>query len=438
MQECVLDAFFLIGIANVRMADAGLKEVEPDVWIDAGKPWVDRVSLSDAILDMPARSLRRMRYYGHRYRAPLATVRSRDDYDSAVSKKLTPCKKIGNAAKAERGDDISTRNSIDDDEMEDMCWLQDIFLVREQQLVTFSADDDSLPPLKVEKWTGNEQGPYKFLSLGYMPDNPMPVTPAQQLVLLDRLSNRLYRKLSDQADRQKNNFAYSGGKENIALRWMNSGDGQFWNAGEIADLKNSVLPCSTPGPDANVHAFFLAAQEVYNVQAGNERSLSGAGTEAETASQEQQIAAHAGGLIGYLKGQVNGFSSDVMREIGTLMWDDESLEVPSSREVAGYTMDTSWQPKSKEGSRKGLRDHYDFSVKPNSMAFVNNIANIARQGEEDSAGPGHEATKAPNTTREVVRRSQNNGPKGQGMQAVLGQTMQTNQRQGASTGGGWK
>ena len=38
LQECVMDAFFLLGAVKVYRADAGLKEIESDVWMDVGKP----------------------------------------------------------------------------------------------------------------------------------------------------------------------------------------------------------------------------------------------------------------------------------------------------------------------------------------------------------------------------------------------------------------
>lgn len=472
MQECVLDSFFLIGCAKVRIADAGMKEVEPNIWLDPGKPWVDRVSLSDMILDMPAKSLRTMRFFGDRYRASYDAVKKRDDFDSKVLSKLTPTTKLNQNSNSERADAIAYGNAVDDDELEPMCWLMDLYLPLSNEFCTFSADQDALPPLKCEKWTGSEQGPYKFLPMGYMPDNVMPSTPAQQLVLLDRLYNRLYTKLANQARRQKNTVAFSAGYEDIALRGKNAEDGEFWNAGKVPDLKNSLLPVSFPGIDQNTHAFLLAAAEVYNTQAGNERSLAGLAEEAGTATQEQQILAHASGLIGYIKGAVNTFASEVMREIGNLMWDDEALEVNTSMEAenTGYHIDTSWKP----GDRQGLKDHYEFCVEPSSMAYrppeaklktlvdfaqtylqmmpaiqagifdgqefakifaeytytpeiLKLVTTMQQPEQQEGYGDPHEATKAPNTSREVVRRSVGGGPRGQGMQQVLGQMMQSNQ-----------
>jgi hypothetical protein len=463
LQELVLDAFFLVGAAKVRMADDGYREIEDNVWLDPGKPWVDRISWSDIFLDMPAKSLRSMRFYGDRYRASYDAVMKRDDFDEKVLKKLSPSSKKNQNATAERGDDILLQNSVDDDELEPMCWLIDLYLPRERQFITMSADMDELPPLKVQDWDGSDQGPYKFLGFGSVPDNVMPTTPAQQLTLLDRLMNRLYLKLSNQAKRQKNFAMVPQGQEKDGIKIKDAVDGEYI---VVADPK-AVVPVNYPGVDGNTHAFFLAAAEVYNTQAGNERALSGSGEEAGTLGQEQIIAAHAGGLIGFIKGQVNAFASEIMREIGCLMWDDESLSVSSSMEAenTGYYVDTSWKP----GERQGLKDHYDFSVEPNSMAYrppeaklqvINQFAQtylqmmpaiqagifdgmeyartyaentntpeilrFVKQLQDGAQGGGdpHEATKAPSTTREVVRRSANTGPRGAGKQQVLSQMMQ--------------
>ncbi|MCK9570886.1 hypothetical protein M0R72_18195, partial [Candidatus Pacearchaeota archaeon] len=217
LRECVLDAFFLMGISKVRMASAGMKEVEgfPNVWLDVGKPWVDRVSFSDAILDLPGKSLRTMRFYGDRYRASWDAVRDRKDYDPKVREKISASSKNNANVTGDRADSIALGDSVDDDELEPMCWLMDLYLPREKLFVTMSADQEGLAPLKVEEWTGCERGPYKFLTFGYVPDNVIPTTPAQQLVLLDRLMNILYGTLADQAKAQKNITLLEKGNEGI-------------------------------------------------------------------------------------------------------------------------------------------------------------------------------------------------------------------------------
>ena len=479
LQECVMDAFFLMGAVKVRMADAGLSEIEPNVWLDVGKPWVDRISFSDLILDMPGKSIRSMRFYGDKYRAPYDAVRQRDDYDEKVLKKLAPSSKTNQNISGDRADMIATGNAVDDDELEPMLWLYDIYLPGRGDepglLVTMSGDNDTLPPLKVQKWYGHKQGPYKFLTLGYVPDNVMPSTPAQQLVLLDRLMNTLYSKLADQAKQQKNFVLGQKGGEQDMTTVKRAKNGEYVL---VTDPKGSV-PISFPGADANGNAFFLAAGEIYNTQSGNERSLGGLATEADTATQEQMLARGSGGRIAFMKSQVYQFASDILREIGQLMWQDEALQVESSMEVenTGYRIDTSWKP----GKRQGIKDHYEFSVEPNSMSvnmpeqkiskldnFIQKFITIqpAIQGGlidgmeyaklnaeymnmpeiikivKEIQQPGvelqgdHGATKAPVTTRNENRSSSSGGPKGGGMSEVMGQMMQANKGGGGVKIGG--
>ena len=197
------------------------------------------------------------------------------------------------------------------------------------------------------------------------------------------------------------------------------------------------------------------------------------GREADTLGQEQIITGHATGMIAYMKGAVNDCAANLCRKIGALMFDDDYLTVESSMEAenTGYYVDSSWRP----GDRQGIKDHYDFMVEPNSMAFepketkwqkkqqflqvlaanlplvqagLLDIQEFTKQASEDlnvpelqklfkymtqqaaMGGDPHEATKPAVTSREVVRRSAGGGPDSQGMGAVLGQMMQMRGGQG--------
>jgi hypothetical protein len=481
LQECVLDAFFLLGAVKVHMMDAGDKELEPNQWVDLGKPWVDRISFSDLVLDLPAKSLRSMRFYGDRYRASWNAVRERKDFDKEVREQVTASPKLNQQASAERSDQIALGNSVEDDDLEPQCWLMDIFLPREKLFVTLAADHENLAPLKVSEWDGSEQGPYKFLALGYMPDNVMPSTPAQQLALLDRLMNRLYRKLRDQAVAQKNIYVGPKGSEADLLAQKDAVNNEYRTMQNPKDLTTVV----TPGPDANVHNFFLALNEVYNTQSGNERALAGLGTEAETLGQEEMLARGANGRVAFMKGAVVNFAADILREMGGLVWKDDYMTMPLSLEAenTGYYLPehlARWTP----SDRKGVFDHYDFHVKPVSMgyktddyeskqidaclmAYMNllpaiqagvidgmewakakaqmlNLPQLVKiiKAMQDGAGQGggdpHQATKPANTSREVVRRSVSSGPQGGGLSAVIGQAMQGNQNRQPQAAGSWK
>jgi hypothetical protein len=478
------DAFFLMGIFWVRMADAGLCEIEPNVWVDPGKPWVGRVSFDDAILDLAMKDIRAMRFCGAQYRASFDAVQERDDYDREVKKTLRATSKFSYDAGSKYAEQIANGTMVDDDDLEPMIWLEDVYLPGKNgapgQLATFEAHREDAKPLKVVDSDAGPMGPFEFLTLGFVPDNIMPSSPAQNLYGLHLLANRLYRKLAQQAMAQKNTVAYPAGGEDDAERGRQAKDGEFW---KCRDPKN-LAPINFPGADGNTNVFFMASQELYNTAAGNQRAIGGLGTEANTLGQEEIIQGRVGGMIGYMKGRVNDCASNLCRKIGALMWDDEALTVESSMEAehTGHYVDSSWRP----DDRQGLKDHYDFFVEPNSMGFQSpemklqfvmqywqtvgtvlplvqagfldlqeltkfaaeyrNVPELLRMAKfmqlEAGLGGGgdpHQATKAPVTSREVVRRDRGGGqqgPAGDGMAAVLGQMMMQGrgQSQGAAVG----
>ena len=465
-QAGVLDAFFLMGSFKVRMADSGYVETEDNVWIDPGKPWVDRVSFDDLIVDLSAKDIRSMRFCGDRYRVSYRRLKERDDFEKKVVNKVSPTSKFNTDSGSDYASQIANGWAVDDDELEPMCWLEDVYIPETRQLCTFYCGDDSLPPLKVMDDDSGPMGPYEFLSLGLVPDNIIPSSPAQNLKGLHDLTNRIYRKLSAQASRQKTVFPFAAGAEDDAQRQKDARDGEYI---KMRDPK-SVQVNNIPGVDGNTHAFWLAIQEVYNNQAGNERSIGGLGREADTVGQEKIVEDHAQGMIGYMKGAVNDCASRISRKIGALMWDDEVLTTESTMEVenTGYRVDSTWRP----GEREGIKDYYDFCVEPTSMGYqppeaklqkvmgflqaIGTIYPMVQAGILDlqeltklvseyqnvpelqkifktmptpqvqPGGDPHQATKAPVTSREVVRggRPGGGGPQGGGMAQVLGQMMQ--------------
>jgi len=464
LRAAVLDAFFLFGIVHVTMADAGPVQIEDNVWIDPGKPWASRVSPDDAILDMAVKDIREMRYCGHKYRMAYWKLRERDDFDQKVAKKVSPTSKYVAEEGSTRAAEIASGMAVDDDELEPMVWLEDVYIPSTKQTITFDAGNTDLPALKVSQGEPDCRGPYKFLGLGLVPDNIIPTTPAHHLKALHDLSNRLYRKLSAQAARQKNTTAFPPGGEDDAQRQQQAKDGEYW----LCRDPKSVAAVNTPGVDGNTHAFFLAAQEIYNTQAGNERVLGGLGSEGDTLGQEKILRNSAGGRIVEMRDRVNCWVGEIAREIGGLMFDDEYLEIESSREVgnSGVYVDSSWRP----GDREGLKNHYDFVVEPVSMVYrppeaklakilefvqavgtvwplvqtgvldIKELTKLAAEYENlpdltrifrymspeapAQVGGANQATKPAVTSRETVRTNRSPGPSSQGAAAVLSQLMQ--------------
>jgi len=364
---CVLDAFFCVGCAVVMMRDTdtrfhGLTEAEEDVWLDPGEPWLNRVSLDSLILDMSAGEISKMRFCGHRYRADFEKVKEEPGYDKKVQKELTPTSKHS-VDDADFAREIASGGMVDDDELKPMLWMEDIWIPENNSVATFAVDFEHLPPLIEREWTGSQSGPYKFLSLGLVPDNIIPVSPAMNLKPLHDLQNRLHRRMRDDSNAHRKVNIYPPGGEDDAdtLRKAKRND---WI--KMKDPK-AVTQAVLGGVDPADQGFSLFVQEEYDRFAGNLRAMGGLGAQAGTLGQEEIVQGNVSRMEADMHLAVMGFAGECCYDLGKLMWNDESLRILSSAEAGntGFYYDTSWEP----GNRAGDFEDYDFRVEPYSMVY---------------------------------------------------------------------
>ena len=113
-----------------------------------------------------------------------------------------------------------------DDDLEPNVELMDVWLPREQLVVTM-VTGKNLPPLSVMEWNGPENGPFHTLSLCTdVPDQIIPVSPAMNLKGMNDIINGLLRKQRRQAQRQKDIPFYQAGSEEDARRLGRASDGE--------------------------------------------------------------------------------------------------------------------------------------------------------------------------------------------------------------------
>jgi len=362
----VLDAFFCIGCGVVMMRDTntrfhGLLESEEDVWLDPGEPWMNRVSLDDLILDMPSKELTKMRYCGHRYRADYEKVMSEPGYNKDVLAKLTPTTKqsVDNPDFAR---DIAAGAAVDDDELKPMIWLQNIWVAENNTVATMSVDQD-LPPLLEREWTGSQAGPYKFLSLGNVPDNVIPASPAVNLKGMHDLQNRLHRRMEHDSDAHRvvNVYPPSAAEDAERLRTAKRNSWQRMN-----DPK-SITQVESGGVDQRDQALSAFIQDEYDRFAGNLVNMGGLGAQAATLGQEEMIHGQVSRMEADMRMAVVGFASECILDLGRLMWEDQTLELQSSIPIgnSGIEISSNWTP----DYRTGNFEDYDFRVEPYSMVF---------------------------------------------------------------------
>jgi hypothetical protein len=364
-RDIVLDAFFCIGVGCVMMRDTdtrfhGILESEEDVWLDPGEPWLNRVSLDDLILDMPSRERTKMRYCGHRYRADYEKVMDEPGYDSKVKAKLKPTKRDsldGTGSARDIGVD-----SAEDDDLKDMIWLQDVWIAENKTIITMPVEGD-LPPLIEREWTGSQAGPYKFLSLGDVPDRIIPAGPAINLFGMHLQQNRLHVRMEKDSNAHRVVNVYTPGGADDAEKIRKAGRNEWVRSND----PKSVSQIEVGGIDQRDVAMATFIQEEYDRFAGNLQAMGGLGPQAATLGQEELIHGELSKNVADMRMAVVNFAADAILDLGRLMWEDQTLEIQSQMPVgnSGISLDSSWSP----DQRHGEFEDYDFRVEPYSMVF---------------------------------------------------------------------
>ena len=366
-RSIVLDAFFCLGCGVVMMRDTdtrfhGLLESEEDIWLDPGEPWLNRVSLDDLILDMPAKELTKMRYCGHRYRADYEKVMDEPGYSQKVKDKLKPTGREHHDSTGSARDIASEWGSAQDDDLKDMVWLMDVWIAENNSIATMACDQD-LEPLIEREWTGSQAGPYKFLSLGDTPDNVIPTSPAINLKGMHDLQNRLHRRMEEDSDAHRVVQVYPPGMEDDANR-LRTAERNGWYRGKSPE---QIKQFETGGVDQRDMALATYLQTEYDRFAGNLQAMGGLGAQSATVGQEEMIHGQLSKNVADMRMAVVNFASDCILDLGRLMWEDQTLELKTSMPVgnSGINVISDWTP----DFRMGEFDDYEFRVEPYSMVF---------------------------------------------------------------------
>lgn len=402
LRKIVLDAFFSIGIAKVYWADSEKVEVpnpampmEPGfgaspqdwsdyamiqelmsgtIWVDPGKPMVERISLDDYLYDTSATAFSRSRFHSHEYRVPLSAAKADPRFDKKLVDKLTANSKWSGysfGTHEDRTNDMISR-SQDHDEVEPMLTLMDLYLPFEQKWAVI-VSDDQLSPLFVDDWNGPESGPFHHLCFDEVPDNAMPMAPAQNLRLLHQLMNAVMRKQARQARRQKDVTTYQG-SEKDARTASNAADGDTVRI----DDPSSINVLKYGGVDQMNLAFYQVVDGIFSRQAGNLDAMAGLGPQSKTASQDAMVNEAVSRSEARMQYAVIEFVGDISQSLGQMMWADEMLEIKGSYTEPGlsFPISANWTPEMREGDII----QYQFNIEPFSMAYQSPAQRLQKIG----------------------------------------------------------
>jgi hypothetical protein len=365
ISKWVIDAMFSIGVMKVGISPGNQAEIEGYMH-DAGLPFAEVVDFDDFVFDMNSKSWDLCQYVGNRYTLP---------YEAAMDLKIFGKEELQPSRQTDYNEQGDERVSIlqtgglggwnPQRGYIDLLELWDLWLPYDNLFVTVQCSDQggiaSGKIIRVVDWKGPEIGPYHVLSFGDVPGNIMPLPPAQAMLDLHDASNRVFRKIVRQADRQKTVTIVSGGAEEDGRRLIQSNDGDTIRA----DNPQATREARFGGPDTASIAFLLQIKDLFVYLGGNLDALGGLGRQANTVGQESLIQRSANMLIADMQDRTTTAVKKVMESIADYLWNDPITAPKVVKKIPGteFSIPVEFSQDIREGD---LLD-YMIEIAPYSM-----------------------------------------------------------------------
>lgn len=301
----VMDGLVSMGIMKVGEAAAGEIQVGGFSQL-VGEPFAERVDLDDWAHDITARKYGQCNWSANRYRVGLEEAKDNPLFDKQARQRLTGMTRF---AYNERGDLRSSTLSQSTlqwiDEYEEHIELWDVWLPHQKLVVTVPYTESveggfSGPPLRVVKWEGPKDGPFILLGFLDVPNNVMPMSPAQDLMDMHLLKNRIWRKLGRQSDRQKTVLGVAGPNTEDGERIVKANDGEAIRV----DRPDSAREFRFGGVDNDQVMFAEQLRQIFNMQAGNIEAIGGLSPQSHTLGQDQLLNQSTSAQVGEMQSRV--------------------------------------------------------------------------------------------------------------------------------------
>lgn len=393
LQQLAYDSFFDAAFAKIYLRETVNPMLEAgDVWMDPGQGYVERKSIDDLSYDTKATDFRKCQFVADRYQLPLEVIlENKQRFNRGVAETLVPTRR-------EDGERSATIGSQDSEDTAghylDMIDLVDVYVPGERKTYTYASDANfnlRSKVLQVIDWEGEDEGPYRMLNLGIVPDNLRPSAPANYLYHLDVGINQGWRQVLRMLERMKVVTCFdptvSSNPDQDVEMLTDAQDGDA-----IPLSPELVKELRTGGPDNQQIGSLQMFQGLFDRMANNLPARTGLGPSAETASQDQLINASVTRVAASQQEAFRNYATGLVKELGRMLFEDPRTEYAMELEIPNSSLriPTQWRGAESEGARVGQWNDYDYCIEPNSMPYksreqraqylVNDVANIVQLG----------------------------------------------------------
>ncbi len=381
LRAWIVDAIFGLGIIETGLAASDNLVGIDDIDVDPGQIFSQIVDLDNFVLDPNCTNLDTAMFMGHLVLTPRAALHEISDLDTDLINNLPRAMSEGKGAKGDGVDKLSKPN-INNHEMQDIedyvevvkVWVPEADAIVYMPDPRVSTSDDFIG---VKQFYGPKSGPYSFLSLTPpVPNNPFPVAPVSIWYDLHAMANRVFKKMMDQIDAQKDIVFYRPALADI-MEDVRTAD----NLECIAtDDPGGIVKESFGGQNRDNVEAVGQIQGWFNYLAGNVDQIAGIQQKSKTATQAQIMQSNANVTLTDMQEIISDATGELSGKHAWYLHTDPLIRTPKTkRETGGEEVQLWLTPEQRQGDFL----EYIFTIKKRSMGQmdpqmrINNVKEFA-------------------------------------------------------------
>lgn len=366
LRAFITNAFFAWGILRVGIKASGELLQVDDLYVDNGQIYVKNVLLENFGFDPACTNINEAKCFFDRVTVPRQWLLDTDGYNHDIIRNLPSADVVSGGQKL-------TDLTRDQESISTMVRLQDevnviqMYVPETEQIVLMGDPTQTMQDefIAIKDFNGPKEGPHIFLSFSPpVEGNPFPVAPIGIWYDLHRNANRIFNKMMEQIDQQKDVGLY-----NPAL------------ADEIKDIKEAMtgdwIPSTDPkgaqvislgGQNQKNETGLAQLQNWYNYMAGNpdlmQGNLPGGGKASETATKTMTLQNNSSITLNDMQDIIYDSTGEVQRRIAWYLHTDPFIQLPlTKRTTGGEEVQLILTPEQRMGD---FLDYF-FKIVPRSM-----------------------------------------------------------------------
>lgn len=337
LRAWIVSALFGWGIMKIGLNATGEMIKFGDVNVDPGQVYAELVDLDNFILDPICTNIYEASMLGHKTMVPRQMLLDDNSYNHDLVRRLPTSSMI-------RKDDTVSQltqkhmGTLEIQSLMDFVDVCELWIPEADAIVTIPDPEQATfeDYLKITDYYGPKEGPYVFLS--FTPPvigNPFPVAPVSLWYDLHRMANRVFTKIMDQSDRQKDVLLFAPAAADDAQSLIDAKDG---DAIASTNPKEAQV-YSYGGQNRDNSQMLQELQTWYNYISGNPDQMSGnipaVAKGKETATRSQILQANANISIEDARGILYDQTAEISRRIAWYLHHDPLIEIPLTKRTTG-------------------------------------------------------------------------------------------------------